>query len=170
MKRAQTGEERIEDKIDSNINSLQGVDVGLPFLIADMDLEVDGKTTFSFDEMKHYKNTIIEKNGWRIPTIEDLQYNLDKPFLKFTYEDYTYIELKNTKNNNSVIFDFPKKTINEILYWLVDSPITGPRGENRERYWQMFIRHTFDISVANSFPNEIVGDYQDKNIRLIKDK
>ena len=84
LERAQSGEERIGDKIDSNINELNGVDLGLPFLIADEDLKVENKDEFTFDEMNHYRK-MIEKNGWRIPTIKDLQDNLDKPFLKYTY-------------------------------------------------------------------------------------
>ena len=169
IERSKSGEERLGDKIDSNINSLEGIDIGLPFLIADMDLEVEGKDTFNFDEMNHYNKSVIEKNGWRIPTIKDLQNNLDKPFLKYTYKMGT-IELLNKENNNSITFELSIKHPDELSYWLVDSPITGPTGEKGERYWRMVLRHVFGHEVSNSYPNEIVGDYEDKYIRLIKDK
>ena len=50
LSRVKSGEERIEDKINSNIDKLKGIDIGLPFLISDDFFETIDKEKISFDE------------------------------------------------------------------------------------------------------------------------
>ena len=72
LNRNKSGEERLEDKIHSNIDKLKGIDIGLPFLISDDILEIDNKEKISFDEYNQKYRSFVEKKGWRLPNRYDI--------------------------------------------------------------------------------------------------
>ena len=72
INRSKSGEERIEDKIHSNIDKLKGIDIGLSFLISDDFLEITDQEKISFDDYNQKYRNFIEKKGWRLPNRDDI--------------------------------------------------------------------------------------------------
>lgn len=75
INRAKSGEERIGDRINSNIYDLKMVDLDskLPYYVADALLEIDGKNEFLYtDFLYNERKKFVEKHGWRIPNIADI--------------------------------------------------------------------------------------------------
>ena len=70
VERSQTGEERLGDKVNSNIKELKEIDLGFDFVFADKNLILNGEEELSYDDIKHYIE-YIQNNGWRLMTRED---------------------------------------------------------------------------------------------------
>lgn len=103
LKRVRTGEERIEDKITTNIDEFSEIDLGFPFVFADRVLEVDGKDMMTNLELMSYMKTINKKNtGWRLLTRDDIYNNFltEKKLLKNNF--YTQYIFKGNKQQRAV--------------------------------------------------------------------
>ena len=74
IERSKTGTERLEDKPNTNIEELKEIDLydDLPFVFADNDIKVNGESKMDGDVFWLCKKE-IEKSGWRVPTINDLE-------------------------------------------------------------------------------------------------
>lgn len=75
LKRIRTGRERIEDVIKTNVDEYEEVDLGLPFVFANVNLIVGGDDTFTFGELMKYMK-VIKKTGWRLLSPEDVKRHL----------------------------------------------------------------------------------------------
>ena len=126
LNRNKSGEERIENKITSNINDLVEVDLGLPFYFADKDLIVDKSDNFQKEDVLRLLNH-FEKNGWRLPTKKDFFNNvvsekndgtiiMDFLFRKREGKNEFYLELKGNGNKIELPFESRLAT----FYWLGD--------------------------------------------------
>ena len=74
IERSKSDIQRKEDKIITNVNQLEGVDLipTLPFVFADIDLEFNGSSDIQPEDYDKHKEE-IEKLGWRLPTIDDFE-------------------------------------------------------------------------------------------------
>ena len=71
IERSKTGQERLEDKVNTNIKELKEIDWGLPFVIADSDLELNGSKNILMEDLKLHRDK-IEKLEWRFMTEDDV--------------------------------------------------------------------------------------------------
>lgn len=169
LNRYKSGEERIEDKVNSNINTLEGIDLGLPFLIADTDLIINDKQSFTYEEMlKHVK--FIESKGWRVPTDKDI----DKLRNDIKYDmDYDrrsqYIILTSNETQKEVRFHNDLSYMETQFYWLYESYKWNEQLGRK-------ILHAWFVEIDGYSPEKPhrIGytDYTSTSyrIRLIKDK
>lgn len=120
INRAKTGEERIEDKINSNISSLNGIDLGFNFLIADDTLEIEDERVFTLDDIKKYKD-VIAKYGWRLMTVEECQLIAYNSRFKVEnggkYNTMEFLVIESKKNKNSVSYNITA-TGAKKFYWV----------------------------------------------------
>ena len=152
INRSKTGEERLEDKLNSNIKNLKEIDLGLPFLIADDDLTIQHIDEFTHSDMERYKE-FVESHGWRFPTCEELQDYINSDFLEYTDgNDSMVIFSKKTKQ--SVTFN--KDTKFKSMHWCVS---------DNEVKWVI----SGQFACCSMFYVEI-HDGVTYHIRLIKDK
>ena len=169
IERSQTGGKRLED---SNLNSIKPVDIGLPFLIADRDLEVEGEDMFNMHERdKHRK--FVESNGWRIPTLKDLKETINGKDLVYTFvDDGVTLGNPDVNGGECVLFEGSTNWNSfEQPYWLVDSfDSYGNPPKKYPVYWRI-------VKDANpefqGIPRSGFGPCEPQNrkhIRLIKDK
>ena len=88
--RAKSGEERIEDRITSNIDDLEEINLG-DIKIADEDIEINGEEVFTYYDMIKYK-PYIEQHGWKILDLEtmvNIVHSFD--YSCVPYDDETYL-------------------------------------------------------------------------------
>ena len=183
IKRAKDNIERIEDKLDSNIYDLNGIDMSpdIPFLVADDDLELDGCRRWLYDEIFPYENQ-FKKLGWRIPTVDEmLKYFLDEDGKKLNGEQFKilfeYAEGNNIKfdviiksktNRGKLLFKYDGEGnlyLNRRYYWL----------RNEEEYTgQLSITPSDRITKSVYYAIHCEGCPRHGNvyrrIRLVKDK
>ena len=164
IERSKTDNERIEDKIDSNIDELIPVDLGFPFLIADKDFKIKDEKYhwFSYDDMKKYLK-YFKKHGWRLLTnneikeyfLDETQHKKSEIILKFKANGGNKFSffLQNYPNKNEV--ELSLDAWYGINYWINDDSTIVKFLNNA---------HGTDIRLL-----EI--DKTDKcHIRLVKDK
>ena len=70
IKRAKSGEERLEDKHHTNIERLIPIDLGVDFYFADIDFYDGDECEFTYEDALKYKD-FFAKYGWRIPDYDD---------------------------------------------------------------------------------------------------
>ena len=113
INRSKSGEERIEDKIQTNISEMKEVDMGNPYLnFADIDLEINGENMFTWEEYLKYKK-YIESTEWRLPVVNSLFKN---DWYKINRVNYTEEEL----DNGDRIYSGTSKNTGETLSFLVE--------------------------------------------------
>ena len=157
LNRNKSGEERLGNRINSNINELESVDLDLDFLIADKDLEVDGKTLFTWDELLKLEK-YVKSNGWRIPTRTELDCDggvNDPEKIEYMYsqpKDMYLISIKDSKKDLIIKMD---DWYGHEFWCIGDDPTRWKISNGR--------------LVQTSIFSEVGGD--DKfHIRLVKDK
>lgn len=160
INRARTGEDRKEDKIKSNIEQLEPVDLGLPFLIADKDFELDEEVEnqnkkFKWSEVEQLK-PMFNKHGWRLPTLKELQKYINQSFLD--YEEVptkqgAKITIRNIDTHEKLYIN--PETWFAHLYWC-----------EFEMVWKINIGRNRINSIFETTPKM----YTFNNIRLVKDK
>ena len=119
LERAQSGAEREEVKIHSNIDTLKGIDLGLPFLISDDYLYINGDEKTSFDEYDEKYRTYVESKGWRLPNRDDIgklkaHTNPFKPQIIFDATGKNGVKtvyMTGEKTNETVKFNFKDGSI-----------------------------------------------------------
>lgn len=118
--RSKSGEERLENKVVLNTNEFKEIDLGFPFVFANIDLTVDGDekiTWLKFEDIKLQ----IERTGWRLPGWHELKKLLFKfagnpPELNDDLNVYTKYEM-----NKTFVYVKSKKT-DEMLEFVIDNP------------------------------------------------
>jgi hypothetical protein len=72
--RSKSDSERIEDKRNTNIDELNPIDLGLSFLIADVDFyDEELKTLFRESDINYGGlNQYFKRHGWRLPTVDEI--------------------------------------------------------------------------------------------------
>ena len=115
LSRVKSGEERLEDRIESNIDEFEEIDLGFPFVFADRNLVINGEDKFTWEDFESYRS-YIEMQGWRLPNFEELP----KCFFRSRYPDrlHDYITYKYDKGK--VYFE-SKKGI-DVLEIYIDNP------------------------------------------------
>ena len=108
FERSKTGEERIENKIQTNIETMDVVDIGHPiYVFADKDLEVEGEEMFVYKNYLEVKDYLNSK-GWEIPETSDLMscFVLDKlDYEVVEHDDDTYT-ISGTSNKTGETLSF----------------------------------------------------------------
>lgn len=118
LNRAKTGEERKEDKINSNIDELKTIDLGY-VQFADVDIEIEGKTEFSFYEMVKY-NEYFNKHGWKVFDFDTaLKLIKDENIGRSVNEDKNVVLYnKNTNEKVEFVIACPADDTAEYCWWL----------------------------------------------------
>ena len=168
LNRNKSGEERLGNKLTTNINELSEVDMGddYPYVFSDEVLDINGQTTFTFEEISKYRSQ-FEINGWRLPTYDDI-YN------QYLYieKNVVYMELKNTmggrkriitwtntKNENEFIVPIPSGFVSYVVDYNNDFALWFFESQFASRFRTLFT----DKSDVNMYKHNC-------QIRLIKDK
>ena len=185
VNRSKSGEERLEDKLNTNIKTLKTVDMGsnagVDVLFADKDLEINGRTSFTYDEMKSYI-PYIEKQGWRVPTYDEMhsffmnclitingrKFRINDVIRLEKFDDEVFFEIESVETGNSLYFPLRKSkiaTYNYDLewYWLLKSD-----EEYKDRYGIITIapERITTFSITTSFRDSVTK----LRIRLVKDR
>ena len=179
--RYRTGEDRLEDKIITNISKFKEIDMGFPFVFADIDLEVNGNDKFTWDEIMQYQEQ-INKTGWRMVGWCEFRDNFMKSrhlpselsndlTSKYEYElnNFTiYIKSKITKNT----LEFFVNNKYGQNYWCIDDYVTTSKyasnNNNTQRVFRVSAPEYGYKGMILSCENESVD--RKVKVRLVKDK
>lgn len=176
INRSKSGEERLEDKIHSNIKELKPVifSDSYTYAFADKDFEIEGKTEFTWDEVEELKPH-FEKHGWRLIREDEVMQTLMKN-QKFSFcvggKDMQDQGFKNKDTNETVFFTPQNIDVRNIVcrYW---TEFDKKYDDNKKLKNFLFkdTANTFNISVYSQF--KVTMRFVNKNshykIRLIKD-
>lgn len=139
INRAKSNKERLEDKLNTNIKTLETVDMGsncdINILFADRNLEVDGRTTFTYDEMMSFI-PYIKKHGWRIPDADEMHtffmnslYTINTR--KFEIRDVVKLQ----EYNYEPFFEIKSKDTGNFLHFPLHKQYKGGYDYLLEHYW-----------------------------------
>ena len=153
--------EKKEDILVGAVKNLVPVDLGGKCLWADQDLEIDGQTSFTYDDASQFIDGV---NGWRLPTFTDI-INLDT---RIMHNDYSFqddeLHITNRKTNGELVFSNqgPYPGLKGFYYfWHVDGGIRYGKASN-------FIKRENNKCVIGSFGSS--DPSYTFCIRLVKDK
>ena len=158
IERSKSGDERIEDKLPkNNIKELKPVDLGLDFLIADNRLSLNGKEFFKLNDIYHYLPN-IEKTGWRLPTIDEVNELCNLEYCKYNSKD-NLVTFFNS-NDLSIMISFNPTKDSFFSYssgWKEDNGIIGAM---------------FDVLAkrTNYIETRVLMDIFLYSVRLVKNK
>lgn len=182
IRRAKNNTERLGDKLMTNIKNLNTVDLGVDgILFADQDLEIDGEDKFDWESVKKYI-PLIEKEGWRIPTLQEIQkwfFDGVDPTNRFNkkdfditdmmryekYNDEPFFVIKSWKTKEEWLFHLIEKKdfrYERLMYWLL---IDGD--DDYDECGMLMVRPSMNdkLVVGHSFT-----DNDPSKLRLVKDK
>lgn len=185
INRAKSDEERLEDKLNTNIKTLKTVDMGsnagVNVLFADQDLEIDGRTSFTYDEMKSYI-PYIEKQGWRIPTYDEMhsffmnclitinyrRFKINELIRLEEFDDDVFFEIESVETGNSLYFPLRKSNIQTWRYNLEQYWLLIPDKDDKKRYGIITIapERVTTFAITTSFRDSVTK----LRIRLVKDR
>lgn len=165
--RYKNGYERKESKLNSNLYTIEGIDLDLPFLIANEDLIINDQYKFDWNELQSYMET-INKYGWRLPTwkeIDSIEKNKDNIVFYIEQQSHdTYIVKVISKSNKENIVFYIQGRYGQS-YWCDGDKMRTSIGES-------FRVHTTRESM---FGNHYMSHENTSNgahirVRLVKDK
>lgn len=157
IKRSKSGEERLEDKINSNISNIkESEDIGLSFIISDQDFVYNGQEEFTEKEVYELL-PIFEKYGWRLPKMHDGWAIKHKCSLRRDKVDKNICYLtKEYSRKGKVEFDETEKE-----YWLF------PDYDTVKDMGYIHLNFINNIKIVHT--DNFVDDTDKKRVRLIKD-
>ena len=163
MKRAENGEERLGDMIDSNIKELKPVDLGFDFLFADQNLIIEGNDRFTYNDLKPYLE-YIHKHGWRLMTKDEV---IEASELTHKHDNILFSPYvgKNTSGIKARLGD-------ETLYlpFIISQRYTDYLIDGDKLCWRIA---KYDKDSHGRFQSCGIGFVHDKRtpvVRLVKDK
>lgn len=175
INRAKTGEKRIEDKLNCNIDKLKPIDIGdaCPVYIADVDLILNGDDYISFDVYEQYKDK-IEETGWRMPGRLEMLHNIwEHCVIDFEYDKVKSPDIWTPRmvshiNKEKILFT-PTSIHENANYWLEDDEdavklTTGYAFTLNMRFFR-YVSGQVDVLMKNAEKNS-----EDYRIRLVRDK
>ena len=180
IERSKTGEERLGDKLVTNIDQLNWIDLGFDFLISDVNFEIDGNEKITYIELENAFSHIKSK-GCRVPGWHELKSSLLKSQgTPLELYDWLKVYTKSEQRGTHVYLE-SDKTHKKVEFY-----IDNPYGQS---YWCRYDKTSLEKNSASiqnarimrindpkyayegmlfSFENE------DKNeklkVRLVKDK
>lgn len=180
VERNLTGEDRLEDKHVSNIKDFKEVDLGFPFVFADVDLIVDGNDDFTWYDFENLRS-YIEKTGWRLPNFEEINRlffkhssrEITHDYIIFDYErkngyDVAHISVKNFPGVLDVNIDNPHATYFWADWSSKQDEINPKADKTTARMWMIrndkYVRSGDYFSTGNLYKDKQI------KIRLVKDK
>ena len=160
LNRKKSNDERLGDQLPSNLKSFKEINLNLPFVFADVDLEINGKDTFTFNEFdENYKNYFL-KHGWRLPTYNEL---------KNSFKDFKFISrldsvsASSPETGESLVINL---TIGEKLtFYMLGYSESSEHIKNRQMCPVWIFDNTTEF---NDFGSTRVE--HEVRIRLVKDK
>lgn len=178
--RTKSGYERLEKKVHTNISNFKEVDLGFPFVFADINLEINGDEKMTWYDVENYKNQII-REGWRLITWDEVsKYLLENKFGEVNHD--LIIDTKSDLNGTDIYIK--SKTTNKILSLYIDNPYGqsywcdwGKRDSERVDVNELKNARTLrvhDPKYAYEGVNIFSMENENKNekikVRLVKDK
>lgn len=159
VNRAKSGEERIEEKVNSNLSELEEIDMGVA-IFADKDVIINDKDKFTRSEMESYI-PFFEKNGWKVLTIDVVDNLKIKDIFPF---DNQYVKVISKETNNVLIFDIGERIGRKNFrhWWVTGSDYYDTmivEAVDWEDEWAKLYTRKYPGSGSVEFP-----------IRLIKEK
>ena len=159
IKRAKSGEERLEDKLVSNIHQLKPIDMGFRFLVADDVLSIDDIEYFDEDRLQEYKN-FIHENGWRLMTVQEAR--LFAHNLSYKLENDTTLVIKSPKTQNTIKLNIEQ--YGAFVYYWIDKGYTSSLTADTTLKIELLNGGVCDASVS------IGRLFHNYKIILVKDK
>lgn len=166
IERSKSGEERLEDKVNSNIKDLKPVDIGQNFLISDKPLELNGSNMIDARDFIENYQDYFKKHDWRMLTSDDIdeirtyfnQYKLERKLKTHRITD-TFTD---------AFIDFPQDVCPSFSQQIIK--VEELDGDERPALWH---HSTSDNATGNSYlrgeinimPKEYKG-----YLFLVKDK
>ena len=183
MKRVENNEDRLENKVNSNIKKLGEIDLGFPFVFADKDFEVSGDNKFTWEQVQGFLPH-IEAHGWRLLSDDDvynfytnnfLPHKMKPEFETNEYTDHAYSRFLSIEREGfEDILTFKLYDKNFAYYWC-DYSEHLKKTNTKEELDGLSTAKGVEIHLSNRYGFQPIetnnfGKNTVRRVRLVKDK